>query len=70
MLVVKIDALYPQPFEARLAGLDHVFGPSVRARPAVGLAHVAELGRQHGLVASVGDRTADEFLVAAIAIGI
>ena len=53
-----------EALERGVAGLEDILGPAVDAeagpvRPAL----VAELGRQHDLVAPTGDGAADEFLV-------
>ena len=64
VLVVEVDVVDAEPRERRLAGLADVLGAAVDALPAaVVAAHVAELGRQHDLVASLGDGASDQQLV-------
>ncbi len=65
VLVVEVDALDSQPPERCLARLPHIRGAAVDRPPGriAGFEPDAELGRQEHLLAAVGDRAADEFLV-------
>jgi hypothetical protein len=52
VLVVDVDVVDAEPFQARLAGDRHVVGPAIDdAALAVGPAHVAEFGGDQHLVA-------------------
>ncbi len=69
MLVVEVNGLDPQPLQALLAGLHHVFGPAVDPELAVRRALVAELGGDHRLLAiAVGQGALEQLLVGAQAI--
>ena len=69
MLVVKVDRVNAEPLERRVAGRVDVLGLAVSAEPrAVGCADVAELRREHDLVAPARYRLADELLVRADAV--
>jgi alcohol dehydrogenase class IV len=64
VLVVEVDLVHAEALERGLARAAHVLRLAVDADPAAVLpALVAELRRQHDLVAAVGDRAADEQLV-------
>jgi hypothetical protein len=64
MLVVQVDHVGHHASQGRLAGAVHVLGAAVDADPAaVGSALVAELRRQHHLVASSEKCTAEQLLV-------
>jgi hypothetical protein len=64
VLVIEVDVIDAEPFEARVAGLVHVLGPAVDADPAAVLVpFVAELGGEDDLLAAVGDCATDEALV-------
>ena len=64
VLVVEVDVVDAEPLEARVTGLANVLGAAVDADPAaVRIALVAELRREHDLVAAIGDRSADELFV-------
>ena len=69
VLVVEVDVVEVEAFEAGVAGLADVFGAAVDAEEfAVGAAHVAELGGEDDVVAAVADGAADELLVASGAV--
>src|SRR5205823_2167518 len=64
MLVVDVDAIGAEPLERGVAAGEHVL--AIAADPqslALLVTDVAELGREHDLVASALDRTADQPLV-------
>jgi hypothetical protein len=64
VLVVEVDVVHAQALERRVACLAHVLGVATDAQAlAVLVAHVAELGGDHNLVAPVGDSASDELLV-------
>ena len=64
MLVVEIDVIDAEALQRRVARLAHVVGlPADAEERAVVAAHVAELRRQHDLVAAVADGAADQLLV-------
>src|SRR5438105_3377077 len=61
MLIVEIDDLDTEPFEARFAARSDVVRLAAHAaRHAARFSHDAEFGRQVDLRASAVDRTADE----------
>ena len=69
MLIVKVDHFHPEPPEARVARRAHIFGVAANAEELpLGSADVAELGREEHLVATIGDRLPDQFLILADAI--
>ena len=70
VLVVEVDVVDPEAPQRRVAGRPHVVRAAVDAAHArvVGVAHDAELGGQHHLVAAVGDRPPDQLLVGARAV--
>ena len=64
VLVVEIDGIDAQALQRGVAGGANVFRTSIDADPApVGIALVAELGRQDDLVAAAADGAADQPLV-------
>ena len=64
VLVVEVDVVDAEPRQRRVARAADVVGLAVDAEEAAVLAAlVAELGREHDLVAAAGDRAADELLV-------
>jgi len=64
VLVVEVYVVHAQPLQRRVARLTHVLRPAVHPlEGAVLAAHVAELGRQHDLLAPAFYRPADELLV-------
>src|SRR5579864_2641290 len=65
VLVVEVDVLDVQAPQRAVDRLVHVLGPAVHAARPVLAEDVAELRREHHLVAPVGDRLADELLVVA-----
>ena len=70
MQIEEIDRLDAETSQRVVAGFGDVFRLGVDAAPAVGIADVAELRRQHRLVAAVGNGPADQFLVLAAVVGI
>ena len=62
VLVVEVDVIDTEPAQAFLAGRAHVLRPSVHT-PLSAVPVVAELGREHDLLAATGDRLADQQLV-------
>ena len=72
VLVVEVDVVDGQAAQRRVAGGQHVLGSAVDAAGAgiVGIADDPELGRQHDLVAPVGDRAPDELLVGVRAVAV
>ena len=62
MLVVEVDVVDGEAPQRRVAGCVDIVGPAVDPASArvVRIADDPELGRQHDLVAAVGDRFADE----------
>ena len=69
VLIVEVDGLDLEALQARLAAAADVVGPAVDPEEApVGTAHVAELGRQHDLVAPAREGPAHELLVPADAV--
>src|SRR5947207_776952 len=68
VLVVEVDRVDPEPLQAGLAGLLHVFGAAVDAVGAAGLAGLAEFGGDDDLVRPALQRAAEQFLVVAPAI--
>ena len=72
MLVVEVDFLDAEAFQAGVAGGADVVGAAVDAEEgAVGLADVAELGRQDDLPTAAANGPAHEFLIppAAVHVG-
>ena len=64
MLVVEVDRLDSESSQRRLAGGADVLGAAVDPEELTLLAaHVPELRRDYDLVATVGDRLADELLI-------
>ena len=68
--VVEVDALDIEPFQARLARAFHIIGRAAHAAAAIGRADLAEFRREHDLVAAALDRSAEQLLVAAVAVSI
>ena len=68
VLKINVDVVGLQPFEARFAGLLHVFGPAIDAVGAARVLRLAEFRDQHDLVAPALQRAAEQFLVLAPAI--
>ncbi len=65
MLVVEIDGVDAETLQAGLAGLANVFRFAVEA-PLVrifGIAHDAEFGGDHELIASAFDGASDQFFI-------
>ena len=64
VLVVDVDVVGADPLERCVAGRQHVLAVPADAKPfPLFVADVAELGREHDLVAPALDRPADESLV-------
>ena len=65
MLVVEVDVVDAEAVQRRRRSLPHVLRAAVDARGRLPscLAHVAELGGEHDLVAAAADRLADQLLV-------
>jgi hypothetical protein len=63
--VVEVDVIGAQPGEAGVHGLPDVLGLA-----SAGLLVGAELGGQHDFVAAVGQQSADELLVVALAVDV
>jgi hypothetical protein len=64
VLVVEVDVIDAEALQRGIAGLAHILRVAAHAEElAVLAAHVGELRRQHDVVATVGDRLADELLV-------
>ena len=63
MLVVEVDVIDAEARERRVASLVDVLGIASMRGAVRRAAHVAELGRQHHLVAPSLDRPADQLLV-------
>src|SRR5208282_1617735 len=63
MLVVKIDCIDAEAFQAALDRLANVLGLSVDAPEALGSAYDSELGGDHRLAAPPANRAPDQFLV-------
>jgi hypothetical protein len=68
VLVVEVDHVHAQPLEAGLAGLDDVIRAAVDEVGPAGVLHLAELRRQHDVIAPAGERLADQRLVVAPAV--
>jgi len=68
VLVVEVDRVHAEAPQARVACLQDVLRLAVDAGGAVGLAQVAELGREHDLVAAPPERLAEQLLVVAPAV--
>ena len=68
VLVIEVDHVHAEALETRVARLRHPLGPAVDAGRAVRLAHVAELGDDHGALAPAAQRLAEQRLVVAPAV--
>ena len=68
MLVVEVDDVDAEPFQARLARLGNILRPAVDAVDRTITLDLAELGRQHHAVATAPDRVPDHLLVMAPAV--
>jgi len=69
VLVIEVDRIETEPLQTGIAGLTHVFGAAVDAVGAAGVAGLAELGRDHEVIAPFPlQRAADQLLVLAPAI--
>jgi hypothetical protein len=64
MLVIEVDDINPQPFQAFVAALAHIVRLSVDPQKlAVGSPHVAEFGSDNNIVALALDGLAEELLI-------
>jgi hypothetical protein len=68
--VVQIDDINFEPLQTELAARLNEFRPPGRGRRPVGRAQIAELAGDHVVVAMALHRAGDQFLVAALSVGI
>src|SRR5690606_36429466 len=69
MLIIEIDHVHAEAFQARVASLLHVLGSAVDTEEStVRSAHVTEFRREHDGFSAVANRAADELLVPAHAV--
>jgi len=70
MDVIEVDDIGFEPLQTALAARLNEFRPPVRGRRTVGRAQIAKLAGDHVLVAMALYRASDQFLVAALSVGI
>src|SRR4029450_9062677 len=68
VLIVEVDDVHAEPFEAQIAGLGDVLGPAVDDRAPLGRPRLSELGGEHHLVPASANGPAQQLLVVAEAV--